>query len=284
MKDFKDKVIVVTGAGSGIGAAIAKEAVLHGMKVVLNDIDDKSVQKTLEEIKDMGGEGVTHTADISLIENVQELYDLTMDTYGRVDILVNNAGVAVSGPIWEIPIQDINWITEVNFLSRAYGMRVFIPKMIEQGTEAAVINVASTAGIMISPNGPMYHSTKAADVALAETTYLGLKARGINNVQVHVLCPAFIQTNIHESDRYRPERYASLDDPYYQSQEFKAGYIRSKRSVLAGMPIDSVGMTVFTALEENRFYIFTHPESIYPAGHRIKDMVNGNNPSSIKLL
>lgn len=279
MKEFKDKVIVVTGAGSGIGAAIAKEAALHGMKAVLNDIDENGVQKTLSEIKAMGGEGVIQAADISQLENVQALYDLTMNTYGRVDILVNNAGVAVSGPIWEIPIQDINWITEVNLLSHAYGMRIFIPKMIEQGTEAAVINVASTAGIMISPNAVMYHGTKAADVSLAESTYLGLKARGVNNIQVHALCPAFVQTGIHESDKHRPARYGSMDDPYYQSQEFKAGAIRSKRSVLGGIPIDSVGMTVFTALEDKKFYIFTHPESIYPASQRLMNMVNGKNPA-----
>lgn len=278
MKDFKDKVMVVTGAGSGIGAAIAKEGCLHGMKLVLNDINEQGVNQTLEEIKKMGGAAVAYAADISQKESVQQLYDLTMDTYGRVDVLVNNAGVAVSGPIWELPLQDIDWITEANFLSHAYGMRIFIPKMIEQGTPAAVINVASTAGIMISPNGVMYHASKAADVSLAESTYLGLKSRGINNIQVHALCPAFVQTNIHKSDNYRPERYSDMTGPYYQSQEYKASLLRSTRQVNGGIPIDSVGMTVFTALEDNKFYIFTHPESIIPAGQRLSKMVNGKNP------
>ncbi|QGU95988.1 SDR family NAD(P)-dependent oxidoreductase [Clostridium bovifaecis] len=279
MKDFKDKVLVVTGAGSGIGSAIAKEGALRGMKVVLNDIDSEGVNRTLEEIKKMGGEGVTQCADISLLENVQALYDLTMNTYGRVDILVNNAGVSVSGPVWEIPIQDIRWITEVNLLSHTYGMNVFLPKMIEQGTEAAVVNVASTAGVMISPNAVMYHATKFADIAQTESTSLALKARGINNIQMHALCPAFVQTTIHESDKHRPERYADLSDDYYKSQEFKAGYIRSARQVLGGIPIDSVGLTVFTALEDNKFYIWTHPESIIPASQRLGNMVNGRNPA-----
>lgn len=278
MKDFKNKIMVVTGAGSGIGAAIAREACLHGMKLVLNDIDNEGVKKTVEEIKNMGGTAISQTADISIKENVQALYDLTMDTYGRVDMLVNNAGVAVSGPIWELPFQDIDWITEVNLLSHAYGMRIFIPKMIEQGTEAAVINVASTAGIMISPNGVMYHASKAADVSLAESTYLGLKSRGIKNIQVHVLCPAFVQTGIHESDKHRPERYSSMSDSYYQGQEYLSGLIRGTRQVTTGIPIDSVGMTVFTAVEDNKFYIFTHPESIIPAGQRLSKMVNGKNP------
>lgn len=279
MNDFKDKVLVVTGAGSGIGAAVAKEGALRGMKTVLADIDGEGASRTLQYIKAIGGESVAMTADISLLENVQKLYDLTMDTYGRVDMLVNDAGVAVSGPIWEIPIQDINWITEVNFLSHAYGMRVFMPKMIEQGTPAAVINVASGAGVMISPSAVMYHATKFADVAQSESTYLALKERGISNIQMHVLCPAFIRTGIHESDRHRPARYADRSDPYYQSQEYKSGLIRSKKQVLAGIPVDSVGMTVFTSVEENKFYIFTHPEMVIPAVQRVERMVNGKNPS-----
>jgi short-subunit dehydrogenase len=202
-----------------------------------------------------------------------------MDTYGRVDMLVNDAGVAVSGPIWEIPVQDINWITEVNLLSHAYGMRIFMPKMIEQGAQSAVVNVASGAGIMISSSAVMYHATKFADVALAESTYLGLKDRGISHVHMHVLCPAFVKTGIHQSDKHRPPRYAGMDDPYYQGQEYKSGLIRGEKQVLGGIPIDSVGMTVFTGVEENKFYIFTHPEMIIPATQRIDNMINGRNPS-----
>ena len=159
MKDFKEKVLVVTGAGSGIGKAIAQEGALRGMKVVVNDIDVEAVNNTARELQAGGTQAVALGADISLIENVQKLYELTMDTYGRCDMLVNNAGVAVSGPIWEIPLQDINWITEVNLLSHAYGMRIFMPQMIKQGTDAAVLNVASGAGIMTSGNEVMYHTT-----------------------------------------------------------------------------------------------------------------------------
>lgn len=279
MKDFKDKVLVATGAGSGIGKAIAIEGALRGMKIVLNDIDEPAVNQAAEEIRALGAEVGVLAADITLLENIQKLYDLTMDLFGRVDILINNAGVAVSGPIWEVPIQDINWINEANFLSHAYVMRIFMPKMIEQGSECAVVNVASTAGIMISPTSVMYHSTKAADVSLAEGTYLALKDHGYDQVQVHALMPAFIKTTIHESDKHRPERYSDMSDDYYKGQEYKSGIIRSSRSVLAGKPIDSVGLTVFTAIEDNKFHIFTHPESIVPASQRLSNMVNGRNPN-----
>lgn len=270
--------MVCTGAGNGIGAAIVKEGVLHGMKVVVNDIDEAGAKRTLEEVKTMGGEGVMHVSDASLLEDLQALFDLTMKTYGQVDVLVNNAGVAVSGPIWELPVQDINWSTEVNFLGHCYGMRIFMPQMIKQGTPCAVINVASGAGLLVTPHSVMYNTTKAADVTLAENTYQALKVRGIDNIQVHCLCPAYVVTTIHQSDKHRPERYADMSDPYYQSQEYKGGLIRASRGVNSGIPIDSVGMTVFTALEDNKFYIFTHPEAVVPATQWLSSMVNGRNP------
>ena len=96
---------------------------------------------------------------------------------------------------------------------------------------------------------------------------------------MHVLCPAFVQTTIHESDKHRPVRYAINDDPYYQSQEYQAGNIRSARQVLSGIPIDFVGETVFIGVEEKKFFIFTHPEIIVPATSRVMNMINGRNPS-----
>ncbi len=278
MKEFKGKVLVITGGGSGIGEAIAKEGALRGMKVVINDIDAPAVDRVVGELRAMGAEAVGQKADISLLENVQALLKLTMDTYGQVDMLVNNAGVSVSGPIWEIPTQDVKWITEVNMMSHLYGMQVFLPQMISQGTEGVVINTESTAGLMTSGNAVMYHATKFAGIAASEGTYLALKNRGLGRIQVHCLMPAFVKTGIHLSDTHRPERYAINDDPYYESQEFKSGYIRSERQVVGGMPIDYVGTCVFTAVEDEKFYIFTHPESQMVAGMRIQNLVNGKNP------
>lgn len=278
MKDFKDKVLVVTGGSSGIGKAIARKGAFRGMKIVINGITKEHVEAAEAELKEMGAEVVSQLADISKLENVQALFDLTMEKFGRVDMLVNNAGVAVSGPIWEIPVQDIHWITEVNLMSHLYGMHIFIPQMIRQGSEAVVVNTASTAGLMTSGNAIMYHTTKHADLAASESCYLALKQRGLERIQVHCLVPAFVQTLIHKSDDRRPERYAINDDPYYQGQEFKSGYIRSERQVVSSMPIDYVGKCVFTAVEDQKFYIYTHPESQVVAGARVQNMVNGLNP------
>ena len=257
MKDFKNKVLVITGAGSGIGAALAREGVKRGMKVVLNDIDPKGLENTAKELRNLGGEFAVQAADISIYENVQSLLKLTLDTFGQVDMLCNNAGVTTGASIWEVPVQDIRWVNEVNLLSHLYGMNVFIPQMIKQGTEAVVVNTESA---------------------------ISLRQHGLDRIHVHCLVPSFIKTTIHLSDQHRPERYAVNEDPYYSSEPYKSGLRRSAKAVLAGTSVDYVGECVFSAVEENRFYIFTHPEIIIPAGDRVMNMVNGKNPDSTYAL
>ena len=182
MKEFKDKVIVVTGGARGIGKAIAVEGAKRGMNVVLNDIDPL-VCETAKEIEAMGVKCVAQNADISIYENIEALLKLTLDTFGHVDILVNNAGCAVSGAIWKLPKRDIDWITELNFLSHLYGMKIFLPQMIAQGTPCEIVNVESTAGLITSGKATMYHATKAAGVATSESVYIAMKE---NNYPINV--------------------------------------------------------------------------------------------------
>ena len=150
MKEFKDKVLVVTGAGSGIGRAIALEGAQRGMKVVVNDIDAPSLEKTVELVKSCGAECVSLVADATLAESIEKLLHTALDAFGKVNIMVSNAGVTAPGPVWELPIQDIDWISQANFVSHTYGMHYFIKQMIEQGGECAYMNVASGAGLMVS--------------------------------------------------------------------------------------------------------------------------------------
>lgn len=278
MKDFKDKVLVVTGAGFGIGRAIAIEGAQRGMKVVINDICGETLAETKKMIEDIGAPVVAFEADISLSENVKKLLDITLENFGKVNICCANAGVTLPGPIWETPIKDIDWIVDCNFTSHTYAMHYFIKQMIEQGDECAFMNTASGAGLMVSASSCMYHATKNADVIQTEATYLAMKIRGITNVQMHVLCPAFIKTEIHLSDKHRPERYAIDDDPYYQSDEYIAGCIRAAAGVATGIPVDSVGMTVFQGFEDNKFYILTHPEAAYGMVPRTQAILSGKHP------
>lgn len=278
MKDFKDKVLVVTGAGSGIGRAIALEGALRGMKVVVNDIDPVGLKETESLVKQQGAQVATQVADATQAETIEALLKLTLDTFGKVNIMVSNAGVTLPGPVWEVPVQDLDWITKANFLGHTYGMHYFIKQMIEQGDECAYLNVASSAGMCISGSSCMYHATKTADVVQTECTYLALKTRGITNIQMHVLCPAYVLTGIHLSDDHRPDWAAINDDPYYSSDEFIAGKIRAARGVSTGIPIDSVGFTVFNAFEDDKFYVFTHPEAVELQKIRVQAIYDGTHP------
>ena len=157
-------------------------------------------------------------------------------------------------------------------------MHYFLKQMIEQGDECCYMNVASGAGLCISFSSCMYHATKTADVVQTECTYLALKSRGITNISMHVLCPAYVKTTIHLSDNHRPDWAAINDDPYYQSEEFISGKIRAARGVSTGIPIDSVGLTVFTAFEEDQFYVLTHPEALSLQEARVKNIMNLSKP------
>ena len=278
MKEFKDKVIVVTGGARGIGKAIAVEGAKRGMNVVLNDIDPL-VCETAKEIEAMGVKCVAQNADISIYENIEALLKLTLDTFGHVDILVNNAGCAVSGAIWKLPKRDIDWITELNFLSHLYGMKIFLPQMIAQGTPCEIVNVESTAGLITSGKATMYHATKAAGVATSESVYIAMKENNYP-INVHCLGPAYVKTTIHLADLHRPERFAINDDPYYTSEEYKAGQLRGTRGVMSGIPDWYVGECVFTAIEDEKFYIFTHPESQVAAQPRVQSLASGINPKT----
>ena len=178
-----------------------------------------------------------------------------------------------------MPKRDIDWITELNFLSHLYGMKIFLPQMIAQGTPCEIVNVESTAGLMTSGKATMYHATKAAGVATSESVYIAMKENNYP-INVHCLVPAYVKTTIHLADLHRPERFAINDDPYYTSEEYKAGQLRGTRGVMSGIPDWYVGECVFTAIEDEKFYIFTHPESQVVAQPRVQRLASGINPKT----
>ncbi|MDF2856901.1 MAG: short-chain dehydrogenase/reductase [Neobacillus sp.] len=279
MKDFKGKTAVITGAGNGFGAEFAKECATREMKLVLADIDQADLHRTEELVAALGAEVVAVVTDVSVYEEVEQLAKTAIDTFGSVDLLFNNAGVVVPGPIWEIPAKDFDWIMSVNVNGIFYGLRAFIPIMMKQGTPCHIVNTASVAGLISTPGMVAYHTSKHASVALSETTYLSLQAMN-SKINMSVFCPGFVQTDLHHCDRHRPERYAiTAEEPYYQSTSFKAGLERARQVIETGIPIDSIGMSVFTAIEDEKFYILTHPQYHPVIGKRVKTILEGDNPS-----
>jgi NAD(P)-dependent dehydrogenase (short-subunit alcohol dehydrogenase family) len=283
MKEFKDKVAVITGAASGIGRAIAERCVREGMKVVLADIDEANLVKAECELKALGGSVLSVRTDVSRLSDVELLARQTMDAFGQVHLLFNNAGVAAGGAPWEATWNDWEWVIGINLWGVIHGAKVFTPLMLAQNTECHIVNTSSAAGLVVGSGSDPYAVTKHAVVALSENMYLSL-LRKKALVNVSVLCPGMVNTNIVEAERHRP---AELKNPPVEmTPEMQAGLAAFKAAMDASMTADEVSGIVFQAIRKNQFYILTHPEwteVIQLRTDKLLRMENPENPSAIVM-
>lgn len=257
MQDLKGKVAVITGGGSGLGREFALRCAARGMKLVLGDVDEAGMQETLNQVKalDADIESVTMRLDVSKLEQVQAFADLAKSRFGGAHLLFNNAGVSVGGPVWMNTQADWEWVVGVNMYGVAWGLKAFIPMMIEQG-EGHVVNVASAAGWVNGPSMAVYNATKHSVVAISETLALDLRDVGASSVGVTVLCPAFFPTGIHDSARNRPAEMADTLEQSAIDQERAAAL---KAAVEKGrIKATDVAEMTLKAVEDNQFYVFPH--------------------------
>src|ERR1700744_2829900 len=169
---------VVTGAGSGLGRAFAIELGRRKARVLAADLNLAGAEETVRLVNAAGGEAVAHRCDVSKPEEVEALAAAIEGAYGAADLIVNNAGVAVSGAVGDTPLADWQWIMGVNLWGVIYGCHTFLPRFKKRGS-GHVINVASTAGLVASPDLGPYNVTKSAVVALSETLHAELKGTGV---------------------------------------------------------------------------------------------------------
>jgi NAD(P)-dependent dehydrogenase (short-subunit alcohol dehydrogenase family) len=281
MKDVKDKVAVVTGAASGIGRGMAETFVAAGMKVVLSDIESDALDQTIRSLRDAGADVLAMRTDVSKPEQVDELARQTLKKYGAVHVLCNNAGIATGvggGASWMSSLNDWHWILGVNLMGVVHGIRSFLPVMIEQDTEAHIVNTASLAGLI--PSSALYGTTKFAVVGLSESTYLELQ-RGGHKPKMSVLCPGFVDTNIVDSERNRPAEFTDQSPRQAPPDEaFRKWFSELLKNSLSPR---EVGKHVLAAIRDERFYILTHPEWNPLIEQRLKDILSGNNPTLRQL-
>ena len=204
MDELAGKVAVITGAGSGLGRALAHRFGAARMRLVLTDIDGGRLNQVGGELDDLGVAVVTQVTDVSKSSQVEGLADFAYEQFGAVNVLCNNAGVAVVGPAWECTDADWAWAIGVNLWGVVHGLRAFLPRMLASGEPGHVVNTASAAGILAPPLSSPYVATKHAVVGLTESLYHDLALRQAN-IGCSVLAPGFVRTGIAGSEAVRPD-------------------------------------------------------------------------------
>src|SRR5262245_39423198 len=279
MRDVHGKVAVVTGAASGIGRGMCEAFIDAGMRVVLADVEEPALERTMRQLLANGADVHAVRTDVSKPEQVQALADETLRHYGAVHVVCNNAGVATETiPSWGGTLDDWNWVLGVNLMGVIYGVRTFLPILIDQGEGGHIVNTASLAGLVTGGNIP-YAVTKFGVVALSEGVYLELKQGGYLP-SISVLCPGFVNTNILDCARHRPPDLADTAEP------MTGPVVDVFRQWLAeqlqqGLSPRRVGDQVLAAIRDDRFYILTHPNWNGVIEHRMRTILAGENPSAL---
>ena len=199
MKSLKDKVVVISGAASGIGRSTARAFAQEGSRLHLTDIDELGLEGLGAELRALGCKVDVHKVDCTEAEQVLALAEKVMSLDGRVDVLHNNAGVVVGGSVEKISLDDWRWQIGVNLWGVVHGVHAFVPHMIRQGS-GHIINTASMSGLLGFPFVVPYTASKFAVVGLSESLGLELAAKGI---QVTAVCPASVRTNVLHAARLR---------------------------------------------------------------------------------
>lgn len=191
--------VLITGAGSGLGRALARSYAAAGYAVCVADIREDRARETVAEL---GGEPHWAIAcDIGSDAAMEALRDAVHARWPRLDVLVNNAGVASGGSLLDAPMDEWQWMLNLNLLGVVRGCRLFAPRMVAAGA-GRIVNVASFAGLAGAPGLMTYSVAKAGVVALSESLRAELHDKG---VQVSVVCPSFFRTNLTENFRGHPK-------------------------------------------------------------------------------
>jgi len=251
------KVAVVTGAGSGIGQALAEALAAAGSAVMIADIDGAAAKAVADGITSRGGVADAVVVDVSDAVSVEELAAATIARHGRVDVLCNNAGVSTFNLIQDQTLDDWRWVLSVNLWGVIHGVHTFLPILRRQGTPAHIVNTASIAGLLsgVAFIGP-YNATKVAVVSISETLVQEFAITQLP-IGVSVLCPSSVETRVMESERSRPVALGA--EHRTEMAESVRLSIRESFTGPTGLTPAQVAARVMAAIREDRFWIVTHP-------------------------
>ena len=277
--NFKGKTAVLTGGASGFGLECARIGAKLGMNLVLVDVQQDALDKARAELEAQGAQVLAQRVDVSNADQMQALAKAVAQRFGAPNFVFNNAGVAAGGLVWENTLEDWQWVMGVNLWGVIHGVRLFTPMMLaaaekDPSFQGHIVNTASMAGLLTPPNMGIYNVTKHAVVSLTETLYQDLKLV-TDQISASVLCPYFVPTGIHHSERNRPANLAA-DKP---TKSQLIGQAMSEKAVSSGkVSAADVAQKVFDAITADQFYVYSHPRALGNVQRRTEAIVQGANP------
>ncbi|MES3009219.1 MAG: SDR family NAD(P)-dependent oxidoreductase [Pseudomonadota bacterium] len=199
MKNLHNQVVAISGAGSGIGRALAHEFARHGCLLSLSDINLNAANDTAAQLQARGGQVITQQVDVGSLEQVTDWAERTRAHFGRINVVVNNAGVALSGTVGALSMRDYEWIMQINFWGVVYGTKVFLPHLEASGS-GHIVNISSVFGLSAQPLMSGYNASKFAVRGFTESLRqdLDLARSCVSASCVH---PGGIKTNIAQAAR-----------------------------------------------------------------------------------
>lgn len=252
MRDLAGRTAVVTGAASGIGRSLARRFAQEGMSVVLADVERRALEASTAEVAGVSGaKAVGVVTDVSNPKAVDALAERAFADFGAVHVLCNNAGVFQGGLLWECTQADFDWTLGVNLWGIIHAARAFVPRMLEQGDDAHIVNTVSMAGLATTAYCAPYEVSKFAAAAATECLAHDLASQGAS-IKVSLLCPGSVDTEIARSRRNRPERLGG-------AQTTAAAFVEEALAgtTANGAHPDTVADLVLEAIHEDTFLVPT---------------------------
>jgi len=257
---FEGGVAVITGAGSGIGAGLARRAGALGMTVVVTDINLAAAEQTVAEIKAAGGKAEAEKVDVSTPEELDRLAATVFGRHGSVRLLINNAGIETVGNTWEIPTARWEATLNINVHGVIHGVRAFVPHIIASGQEAWIGNLSSVGAFGQMPGQTAYTVTKHAVQSFSECLYLEMELKGLP-IHVSAIVPGMLRTNIFNAE-------AGAGEPANAASHRKAMFEMMRDY---GMDLDEGCRLFLEQMAQNKFWAHSQPEmSEQLIGGRVK--------------
>lgn len=246
---LQTRTAVVTGAAGGIGLALSTRFARSDVGVVMADVDDDTLRRRAAELAAQGAQVTAVPTDLTDPEAVGRLADTAFDVLGDIDVVCNNAGVLgpVGKPLWEVPLERMRQVFEVNHWAHVLVARAFVPRLLERGRPAHLIQTASMSAFVVGAGSAAYAASKHADLAVSRSLRADLQGSG---VRVSVLCPG------------------RVDTPMVQGLTAPRG-AGGDTTVSA----EDVAELVWDALGSDRFYLFTNSDARLRLGDQFDDVL-----------